>query len=279
MPDGHNHAHPHPHQPHRAGQSTAAASPFPYARNIREVSPAHVWQWLALGWADMKAAGWMSYAYGAVFVALGYAIGFGLSALEMMYLLTPMIAGFLLVAPGLAVGFYDISRKFERGERPGFGAALMAWRTNTFHILTGGLVAMLFMMIWVRIAALIFAVTFPYTNMSGAALLSALGTAEGMVFLGVGTAVGFCFAAVAFFFGAITLPVMLDRRSDIFTGAVISAQAVARNPKTLTLWAAIVVAVTAFGMATAFVGLIVALPLLGHATWHAYRDMVDWSVE
>lgn len=276
MPEGHDHVHRQSHP--QAGQ-TRPASPFPFARNIRTVTPAHVRGWLARGWADMRAAGWISYAYGAVFVALGYGIGWGLAALEMLYLLTPMIAGFLLVAPGLAVGFYDISRRFERGERPSFPGALMAWRANTFHILTGGLVAMLFMMIWVRIAALIFAVTFPYTNMSGPALLQALGTADGAVFVVVGTAVGFCFAAAAFFFGVVTLPVMLDRRADIFAGGVISAQAVARSPKAMALWAALVVVIAWIGLATAFLGLIVALPLLGHATWHAYRDIVDWSVE
>lgn len=275
MPDGHNRTHPHPHH----GASTGAASPFPYARNIRAVEPSRVFVWLARGWADTRAAGWISFAYGAIFVALGYGIGWGLAALEMLYLLTPMIAGFLLVAPGLAVGFYHISRSFERGERPSFLAALLAWRSNTFHILTGGLVAMLFMMIWVRIAALIFAVTFPYTNMSASALMQALATVDGAVFLGVGTAVGFCFAAAAYFFGAITLPVMLDRRSDIFAGAIISAQAVGRSPRALALWAAVVAAIGGLGLATALVGLIVALPILGHATWHAYRDLVDWDAD
>lgn len=195
----------------------------------------------------------------------------------MLYLLTPMIAGFLLVAPSLAVGFYEMSRRMEQDQPLSFRSALFSFRHNTFHILTAGLVLMLFMMIWVRIAALIFAVSFPYTNMSGSALLEALASSEGMVFLAVGTVIGFGFAVTAFIFGAFSLPMMLDRRSDIFAGAIVSAQAVFRSPKTMILWAVLIVAITGIGLATAFIGLIVTLPLIGHATWHAYRDVVEWD--
>lgn len=254
-----------------------AALPFPYADRIRRVEAAQVFDWLAKGWEDVCAAGWVSFAYGAVFVVLGYAIGIGLAWFDMLYLLTPMIAGFLLVAPLLAVGLYRISARLERGEAPGFIDALLAWRTNTFHILTAGLVLMLFMMIWVRIAALIFAVSFPYTTMSFAALVQQLATAEGLVFMAVGTAVGFCFAAAAFVLGAFALPMMLDRRADVFAGAIVSAQAVFRSPQAMALWAAVIVVVTGFGLITAFFGLVVALPLIGHATWHAYRDVVRWE--
>ncbi|SOD97148.1 DUF2189 domain-containing protein [Caenispirillum bisanense] len=275
MPNGHRGAHPH--HPDHAGEPAAAGLPFPFADRIRRVETGQVFGWLAAGWRDMRAAGWVSFAYGAVFVALGYAIGVGLAQLDMLYLLTPMIAGFLLVAPLLAVGLYRISGRLERGERPRFLDALFAWRSNTFHILTAGLVLMLFMMIWVRIAALIFAVSFPYTNMSGAALVHQLATGEGLVFLAVGTAVGFCFAVAAFVLGAFALPMMLDRRADVFAGAVVSAQAVLKSPRAMVLWAAVIVVVTAFGLVTAFLGLIVALPLIGHATWHAYRDCVEWD--
>jgi uncharacterized membrane protein len=257
--------------------ASTAHIPLPYADRIRTVSSANVWGWLRAGWADMRAAGWRSPAFGALFVAFGYALWFGLASFGMLYLLTPMIAGFLLVAPSLAVGFYDMSHRLEQGRPPGFRSALFSFRHNTFHILTAGLVLMLFMMIWVRIAALIFAVSFPYTNMSGTALLQSLGSADGIVFLCVGTVIGFCFAVVAFVLGAISLPMMLDRRCDIFAGAIVSAQAVFKSPKAMVLWAALIVGITGAGLMTGFVGLIVTLPLIGHATWHAYRDLVEWD--
>ncbi|EKV29615.1 putative integral membrane protein [Caenispirillum salinarum AK4] len=269
------------HQHHGSGEKDLRIAetniPLPYHDRIRPVSTAQVWGWLRAGWADMRAAGWRSPAFGAVFVALGYAIWFGLASFGMLYLLTPMIAGFLLVAPSLAVGFYEMSHRMEQGRDPSFRSALFSFRHNTFHILTAGLVLMLFMMIWVRIAALIFAVSFPYTNMTGPALLSALGSADGIVFLTVGTVIGFGFAVVAFVFGAFSLPMMLDRRSDIFAGAIVSAQAVFKSPKAMVLWAGLIVAFTGIGLATAFLGLIVTLPLIGHATWHAYRDVVEWD--
>lgn len=275
----HGHADKH-HQRNSGDKDLRIAKtniPLPYHDRIRPVTTAHVWRWLRAGWTDMRAAGWRSPAFGAIFVALGYGIWFGLASLGMLYLLTPMIAGFLLVAPSLAVGFYDMSRRMEQGQPASFRSALFSFRHNTFHVLTAGLVLMLFMMIWVRIAALVFAVSFPYTNMSGTALLQALGSAEGIVFLLVGTVIGFGFAVAAFILGAFSLPMMLDRRSDIFAGAIVSVQAVFKSPKAMILWAALIVTITCIGLAPVFLGLIVTLPLIGHATWHAYRDVVEWD--
>jgi uncharacterized membrane protein len=253
-----------------------AAGVFPVAAQIRRVRSVDCWHWLALGWEDLRAHPFTSVGYGSLFVLGAYGLTFGLQMLDMLYLVTPLTAGFLLVAPALSVGLYDLSRRREAGEPLSFWSAVGAWRRNTFHLLTAGLVLMLFLMIWVRLAALIFAVSFPYTNMTAAGIGEALWSWEGVAFLLIGSLVGGVMALTAFVFGAVSLPMMVERRVDIFTAALVSALAVGRNRWTMLLWAALLVGLSGLGIATAFIGLALVIPLLGHATWHAYRAMVVW---
>ncbi|PWC45709.1 DUF2189 domain-containing protein [Azospirillum sp. TSO22-1] len=257
-----------------APAAAPAGAGFPRADEVRIVDAARVAGWLWAGWADMRAAGWVSPAYGAMFVVIGFALTAGLTMLDMAYLIAPMIGAFLLVSPLLTLGLYQVSKDVEEGRRPSFWRALCAWRANPYHILTAGLVLMLFMMIWVRLNVIAFALFFPYVSMSFASLLEQTFTLQGMFFTAFITALGFAFASVAFVTNVTALPMMLDRPEDIFSAALVSIIAVVKNPRVMALWAALIVLVTGIGMATAFVGLAVALPLIGHASWHAYRDLV-----
>jgi len=247
---------------------------FPSAHRVREIGTEHVWRWLNAGWHDLLKAGWVSLAYGALFVAIGFLITGGLVWLGMPYLITPMIGGFLLVGPLLALGLYHISADLEVRRRPSFWRALMAWRVNTFHILSAGLILMLTMMIWARLSVVLFALFFPYQSMSLESFLVQVGTFQGVVFSLFMLALGFLFALAAFVTNVVTLPMMLDERTDVFAAALVSVIAVVKNPRPLALWAVLIVAVVGLGIATAFLGLIVGLPLIGHASWHAYRDLV-----
>ncbi|HEY0838491.1 MAG TPA: DUF2189 domain-containing protein [Azospirillum sp.] len=256
-----------------------AAAGFPYADRVRTVEPARVLGWLAAGWADMRAAGWVSLAYGALFVVIGFALTAGLTMAGMAYLIAPLIGGFLLVAPLLALGLYRVSKDAEEGRRPTFWRALTAWRANPYHILTAGLVLMLFVMIWVRLNVIAYALFFPYHAMTLESLFEQALTFQGIVFLAFVTALGFAFAAVAFVTNVTALPMMLDRPVDVFAAALVSVIAVVKNPRAIALWAGVIVLVTGVGLVTAFVGLVVALPLIGHASWHAYRDLVKREEE
>ncbi len=254
--------------------AVSATAGFPRADEVRTIDTERVVGWLWAGWADMRAAGWVSPAYGAMFVAIGFGLTAGLSMAGMAYLIAPMIGAFLLVAPLLTLGLYKVSMDVEEGRRPGFWRALTAWRANPYHILTAGLVLMLFMMIWVRLNVIAFALFFPYVSMSFASLLEQTFTFQGVIFTLFVTALGFAFAVIAFVTNVTALPMMLDRQEDIFSAALVSVLAVVKNPRAMALWAGLIVLVTGIGMATAFLGLIVALPLIGHASWHAYRDLV-----
>ncbi|MBF0324359.1 MAG: DUF2189 domain-containing protein [Alphaproteobacteria bacterium] len=257
-----------------AASSSPASADFPSFDHVRLTAPGAIKRWLCLGWSDLRAAGWVSPAYGAIFAAGGFVITFGLVLAGMPYLITPMIGGFLLIGPLLALGLYDISDRHEKGLAASFGHALLAFRRNRFHILTAGLVLMLVVMIWARLSAVLFALFFPYQSMTLASFLAQIVTFDGIVFTVMMMALGFVFATAIFVTHMVSLPMMLDRKVDIFSAAIWSVMAVVRNPVTSVRWAATIALVVGAGMAAGFVGLVVALPLIGHASWHAYREMI-----
>ena len=241
---------------------------------IRTVEAAHIRRWLVLGWRDYRHSGWIGPAYGAVFAIAGLFITFGLAWLGWPYLITPMIGGFLLVGPLLALGFYAVSRALAEEYPLNLGRVLLAWRANTFHIMTAGLVLMLVVMIWARLSIVLFALFLPYQSMSVASFLAQSATLAGISFTLFMLALGAGFAVMVFVTSVVALPMMLDIKTDIFSAALVSTLVVARNPRVMALWAATIVAVIGLGLLPAFLGLTVALPVIGHASWHAYRDLV-----
>ena len=248
---------------------------LPYAERVRAIGTEEPFRWLAAGWRDFRAAPAPSIAIGLIVVATGFALTFGLVATGHFYLTAPLIVGFMLVGPALTVGYYAISRDLEAGRTPSLGAALSAWRANPAPILCLGLALVAFLVLWMRFAALVFAIFFPYAMMDLQALVNAtLFTVEGLSFLGVGTLVGGVMAAIAFAAGAFSLPLMLDRKVGMLEALVTSVVAVALNLRAMAVWAALVVIFAGAGLLAGYIGLAVTLPLLGHASWHAYRATI-----
>jgi uncharacterized membrane protein len=251
-------------------QTTPSLSP-----RIRTVEIDRPWSWLAAGWRDFARAPLVSLSYGFLFSLSGYVAIYGLYAINMFYLILPMAAGFALVGPVAALGLYDVSRRLETGEPVTLGAALRSFLTHSGSVSAMGLVLMLFLLAWIRIALLIFALFFGGQPIGTTNFIEAVFFApESLPFVITGTLVGAVLAVAAFTISAISLPMLLDR--DVGVPAAISAsfRAVNRNPKAMALWAALIGGFTAFGVATLFVGLTVCLPLIGYASWHAYRDLV-----
>lgn len=245
---------------------------------IRHVELDRPWAWLNAGWRDILAAPMVSLGYGVVFAALGWLLTFGLSAAGLYYLVLPMMAGFLIVGPLAAVGFYEISRR--RGERQGttLGQALFAWQRNTSQIALMGVALLLMLILWARIAAMIFMLYFGIGNVPSIdnLLVETFLQPSSLPFLVFGTAVGGVLAAATFSISAVSIPLLLDRpEANVIEAIVTSIRAVRENPKPMALWGLLIVVFIGAGLATLFVGLIVALPLIGHATWHAYRDLVQ----
>jgi len=254
---------------------TPPSGVLPYQDRVNTVTIDDTFQWLGAGWRDFKAGGWVSIGYGLIYVVVGILLTAGLFYAGFEYLIPLMISGFLLVGPALTVGFHAISRDLERGERPSLPRALNSWRANPTALLGTGLALVLFMIVWARLAVMIFAVSFPYTSLDPQSMLNAvLFSVEGYIFLALGTAVGGVLAVLVFMGGVASLPIMLDEGAGFLEAVVISFVAVVLNFRAMLFWAMIIVVITAAGLLAGYIGLVLTLPLIGHASWHAYRGLI-----
>lgn len=241
---------------------------------IHHVKPSNILGWIKAGIRDTRQAGLASLFYGAFFALAGWVMKFVFD--EAYGLFTGLVTGFLLLGPFLAMGLYDLSRQIELGQAPKLVPSLTAWRSNTLNvgIFTGVLTVIL--LIWARASMIIFALyfqdsVFPTLNQ----VIESVFTLKQPVFAMVYFAVGGIFAALVFAISVIAVPLMAHRKTDAITAAIASIIACTKNPLTMLFWAAWIVLLVAIGFATYFVGLIITMPIVGHATWHVYKDLVE----
>lgn len=253
--------------------SISTPAPVNHSHLVRRIAHDRPWHWLALGWRDMVSAPAISLAYGAGLVVVSYLLVLGLWQAELPYLVLPMAGGFFLIAPLIAVGLYDTSRRLERGEQTGLLTALTAWR-RPMQIATFGIVLLLLHFAWTRVALLWFALYFHGGTPPLEAMPYYLLEAQNLPFLVIGTLLGGGFAVLVFAVSAVSLPMLLDRDVDVVSAIIASVRSVQQNPKAMALWAGLIVLCTVVGLATFFVGLGLLFPLVAHASWHAYRDLV-----
>lgn len=241
----------------------------------KEISLDRPWTWLAKGFADLRRAPGVSLGYGVIFAAAGYLLTAGLWALGWMHLTLPLAAGFLIVGPLFAIGLYEISRRLQAGEEVTFAATLSAWKRNGGQVGLMGVALLLLMFAWLRIAAMIFMLFFGLEPPSLDMLVQqTLLSADALPFLVTGTVVGAALAIIAFAISAISIPLLLDRpEANVVTAISTSVEVVRANPAPMLFWALLIVLFVGAGLATLLLGLIVTLPLIGHASWHAYRDL------
>ncbi|MDG4597760.1 MAG: DUF2189 domain-containing protein [Candidatus Contendobacter sp.] len=243
---------------------------------VRVVPVDRPWDWLGAGWKDLWRTPAASLFHGLLFVVLGYLMVY-MVQVRFQYVLA-LTSGFLLIGPFLAMGLYDLSRRLEVGEPATLGHALTAWRRNMVPILTFGGLAGLLMIVWARLSALLFGVIVGGNNLTlDGSTAQLFFSGSGLTFLLVFLAVGAVVAAAVFAVSVVSMPMMLNRKTDLITAVLTSLAVVRANPATMLLWAALIVIFTGIGLLTFYLGLALALPLIGHATWHAYRDLVEDS--
>lgn len=241
---------------------------------IHRVAETRVPRWLAAGWRDFRAHTAVSLGYGTLVLMLLYA-ALWLSWQAPQFILS-FFSGLLLVGPFLATGFYEISRRREVGEPVSLRPVLFAWRRNTAGFALFAVFVGILALVWIRFTSVLAALAFIGSAPGGFALdfPTLFQSRAGLTFLAVFLLCGAMLAAAVFTCSAVALPMLLDRGASPVTAIAASVRAVRDNPAAMTVWAATIVALTGIGMATGLLALIVVLPLIGHATWHAYRDMI-----
>lgn len=229
--------------------------------------------WLAAGWRDFRTNPLPSVLYGLAVFAVSVFVVWGMFRYEVDYFFFPALSGFLVLGPLIAAGLYEKSRRLERGESATFRQMLLVRPASTYQSAFLGLLLLLLFMLWQRAAVLLYALHMGVRPFPGFdhMIAQVFTTPMGLSLLLTGTAVGGLFAAFAFAVSVFAVPMMLEERTDALTAMGISLALVWNNLDVMLTWAAIVVGLFLLSVSTAFLGLVIVFPLLGHATWHAYR--------
>lgn len=271
----------------RAGDATEAATAddsnaLPFVAPCRQLETLTPLAWLSLAWADMRAAPRQSLTYGLVVVLFSWALAYIAIRYGGYFELLALVSGFILVAPLLAVGTYSISDQLERGLKPSLRRCFLEERRAFGNLMVFALMLMVVFLVWWRAASAVH-IFFPVD-------MTSHDVWDYLPFLAIGSAVGSIFALIVFAAAAFSLPMLVDREVDSITATVTSVNAVLRNKPAMAIWAGLIVLAVAPGFALLLLGreqgagfalvmalLGITLPLIGHATWHAYRATIDAS--
>ena len=244
-------------------------SPFvPVLRPLPLAAPLH---WLLLGWRDFIRCPGIGLFYGACFMAMGWLL-MAVFEYAPAYVLA-LSAGFLLTGPFLCLGLYDASRRLERGQTPDLGNSLLAWQQRGGTLAIFGFVLLVLELLWGRAALIIFAVSFDGMPDFKGSLL-ALVNPDNLAFIAAYLLVGGLFAGLIFGVSVVSMPMLLDRPTDAISAGLTSLRLVLSQPVVMLLWGALITLTVLLAMLPWFAGLLVAGPVLGHASWHAYRAAV-----
>lgn len=262
----------------RPASATASDPPArPVARPpmpaIRRVAPGAPLRWLTLGLRDFGATAGRGVFYGLVFALMGQLIG--LVYATRWQLTMGLTAGFFLMGPFVCVGIQELSRQRERGEASALSASLTCWRRNLGSIAFFAAILTFLMIVWARVSVVVFALfsTTDFPDLKG--VVYQIVRASNLEFLLVWMAVGLLFATVVFAISVVSMPLMLDRRADTMTAIFASARALAANPLPMLVWAALIVVLIGASLILWMGFLLITAPLVGHATWHAYRALLE----
>jgi len=255
---------------------------LPFVAPCRMLDTWEPLRWLRRAWADFRAAPRQSLTYGVIVVLLSWALAYIAVRFGGYFELLALVSGFILVAPLLAVGTYSISEQIERGLQPSLRRCFIEERRVFGNLMVFALMLMIVFLVWWRAASAVH-IFFPVD-------MTTPDWTDYLQFLGIGSAIGSIFAVIVFSAAAFSLPMLMDREADSISAVVTSINAVLRNKPAMAVWAALIVLAVAPGFALLLMGreqgagfalvmalLGITLPLIGHATWHAYRATIDAS--
>lgn len=253
--------------------ATPAALP-----TIRQITYSDLTDALRMGWEDFKAVPTHAMVLALIYPVLGLVLARMVLGYALLPLMFPLAAGFALLGPFAAIGLYELSRRREAGDEPSAWQALDVLKSPSFGAMLGlgGLLMVLFA-VWIATAQAIYVLTFGYAPAASMSNFAAtvLGTPQGWSLILIGCGVGLLFAVVALCVSVVSFPMMLDRHASAHEAMLTSLHAVLKNPLPMAMWGLMVAALLVIGSLPFFLGLAVVVPVLGHATWHLYRKVVE----
>lgn len=241
---------------------------MPFVAPCRTLSPFAPFRWIKLGVKDLLRAPQQSLLYGLIVAALIGVVSLVAWFRGSEWIMFSMIGGFVFLAPLTCTGLYAISAQIERGQEVDMTRSLRAALRRHFgNEMVFALVLLVVFLIWARAAIMVIAVLYPST---GDPTL-----VDWVTFLGFGSMIGAVFAGVTFSASAFSLPMIMHRNVDSITAIVTSINAVLRNRLAMLVWLSIIVSGLLIGIVTAFVGLVIIVPVIGYAVWHGYLETID----
>lgn len=247
------------------------------APGVNEMDWGDLRESLAAGWRDFRAAPLYGLFFALVYVLGGWLVAWALTAKGQLWWTLPAAAGFPILGPFIACGFYEVSRRREAGEALDWGGVLgVIVRQKDRQIPSMAAVVVVFFLFWNFLAHMIFALFLGVSTMTNvSSSLAIFATAEGAGMLVVGTLVGAVFATLIYSLTVVSLPLLLDREVDFVTAMLTSFALVRDNPAVMLAWGALIGACLFLAMLPGFLGLFLVLPVFGHASWHLYRRALD----
>lgn len=254
--------------------------------SVRTITPWRPLVWLVYGWRDMAQVGWVSFAHGLALALVGATIV--AIAQDRFWLLAGALSGFMVIAPVLATSLYALSRALERGETADLQVVTktwLNWQNNHFNkwgneywcMVRFGALLGLAATAWVLTSAALITLLAPAPIQGPMDFVRHVVLAQDGWLFELWLAMGGIMAAPLFASSVVSMPLLLDRRVTLLQAILTSWQTVMANPIPMALWAALIMGFTLLGLSSLFLGLIVVIPMLGHASWYAYRDLVDAS--
>lgn len=238
----------------------------PLVAPCRELTPLVAFSWLKKGYLDFKQVPKISLLYGFVMMLISLLITYVAYKSHSIVLAIALTAGFFFIGPIIAIGLYSLSRQISNDVAPQFMRCLKEGKKNMGNEMVLSFMFLIVFLIWARAASMLH-IFFPSYSIMQAE--------DWYMFIGVGTLVGAIFAAIIFCVGAFSIPMLMDRNVDTVTAVITSINAVLKNKLAMLIWAMMIVVLIVIGIVTFYIGFVVLLPIVGHATWHAYKDTID----
>ncbi|MFM6989673.1 MAG: DUF2189 domain-containing protein [Arenimonas sp.] len=245
---------------------------LPFVADSNELPWNAAFGWLAAGWRDVMRTPRLTLAYGAIIFAVSWGVSLMAWWLGRFALLAALLSGFIYIAPMLAVGLHSVGKDLESGRPVSFRRSAAHMLRVLGHGAVYALMLLVILFVWSRSGMMLYAF-FPVEEGERAVLLE---------FLAVGSVIGTGFAALIFASAAFSLPMIVDRDADMVTACLSSVHAVLRNKPAMAVWAACIVALTAAGFLTGYLGFVLIMPWLAYSAWHAYRATLKaepWPVK